>query len=119
MLQGKAAPSGPRIVYLEYNGDPSSSDTLALVGKGVCYDTGGLNLKGSGSIETMYTDKHGACTVFGTMTAIAALAPKCNILGVMALVENAIGEEAQHPFDIVKSYKGLTVHIDNTDAEGR
>jgi leucyl aminopeptidase len=57
--------------------------------------------------------------VFGTMTAIAALAPKCNVLGCMALVENAIGEEAQHPYDIVKSYKGLTVHIDNTDAEGR
>lgn len=92
---------------------------LALVGKGLCYDTGGLNLKGSGNIETMYTDKHGACTVFGTMAAIAALAPKCNVLGCMALAENAIGEEAQHPYDIVKSYKGLTVHIDNTDAEGR
>lgn len=80
---GKAAPSGPRIVYVNYKGDPSSSDTLALVGKGLCYDTGGLNLKGSGNIETMYTDKHGACTVLGTMKAIAALAPKCNVLGVM------------------------------------
>lgn len=115
---GKAALSGPRIVYINYKGDPSSSKTLALVGKGLCYDTGGLNLKGSGNIETMYTDKHGACTVFGTMKAIATLAPKCNVLGVMALAENAIGEDAQHPYDIVKSYKGLTVHIDNTDAEG-
>ena len=89
---GKAAPSGPRIVYLSYKGDPSSSETLALVGKGLCYDTGGLNLKGSGNIETMYTDKHGACTVLGTMKAIAALGPKCNILGAMALAENAIGQ---------------------------
>lgn len=84
---GKAAPSGPRIVYLSYKGDPESSDTLALVGKGLCYDTGGLNLKGSGNIETMYTDKHGACTVFGTMKSLAALAPKCNVLGVMVRAE--------------------------------
>ena len=69
---GMAAPSAPRIVYMEYKGAPGK-ETVALVGKGLTFDTGGLNLKPSGSIETMYTDKHGACTVMGIMSALAKL----------------------------------------------
>ena len=113
---GKAAPSQPRIVFMEYRGDPSTEKAAALVGKGLCFDTGGLNLKGSGNIETMYTDKHGACTVLGCMQAIATLGLKTNVVGVMALADNAIDGESQHPHDIVTSMKGLTVHIDNTCA---
>eukprot|EP01048_Picozoa_sp_COSAG05_P006892 COSAG05_NODE_466_length_9533_cov_5.547806_13_plen_148_part_00 len=102
---------------MNYKGAPEKAETVALIGKGLTFDTGGLNLKPGGSIETMYTDKHGACTVLGVMQALSGLKLKVNVLGCMALAENAIGENAQHPYDIVKSYKGLTVHIDNTDAE--
>merc|ERR1719313_2046804 len=116
---GQGAVIPPRIICLNYNGDPSSSRRLALVGKGVTFDTGGLNLKGTGNIETMYLDKHGACTVLGVMKALVALRIKANVVGVMACAENAIGSAATKPHEILKSYKGLTVQNNNTDAEGR
>jgi leucyl aminopeptidase len=116
---GQGAIVAPRIICMEYKGDPSSTRSLALVGKGVTFDTGGLNLKGTGNIELMYIDKHGACTVIAIMKALSALKVKANVVGVLACAENAIGPLATKPHEILTSYKGFTVQNNNTDAEGR
>lgn len=92
---------------------------MFLVGKGVTYDTGGLSLKISNSMNTMYTDKGGACAVFGAFTGIVSLGLPKNVTMVVALAENSIGPDAYKPSDIIKSLKGLSVEITNTDAEGR
>lgn len=109
----------PALVLMEYRGDPSSKDVTAIVGKGVSFDTGGLNLKGTGNIETMKGDMAGAGTVLGIMRAAASLGLKKNILGVLACVENAIGPKSYKPGDVYRSHSGKTVEISNTDAEGR
>jgi leucyl aminopeptidase len=116
---GKGATSGPRLVIAEYNGNKSSKEKIALVGKGIVFDSGGINLKPSGYIETMKTDKAGALTVLATMKTAAELKLKVNILGLMPFCENAIGPDAYKPGDIIRSYSGKTVEIGNTDAEGR
>lgn len=116
---GKGAVEKPKIVFMHYKGDPDSKKSLALVGKGICFDTGGLNLKPTGSIEQMHMDKGGACAVFGTIEAIAAAGLKTNVVGVLVLAENAIDQSSCKPFEIMRSYKGLTVQNNNTDAEGR
>ncbi|CAH0473959.1 unnamed protein product [Peronospora belbahrii] len=100
---GQAAVCPPRLVILEYHGNPDSDKKVALVGKGVTFDTGGLNLKPTGSIEDMHTD----------------IGLKVNIVCALALAENAIGSKAVKPLTIVKSHKGITVENSNTDAEGR
>lgn len=109
----------PALIVLEYRGAPESSETIAIIGKGVTYDTGGLNLKPTGSMETMKCDMAGAGAVLGTIRAIAELGLKCNVLGVVAAVENAIGPGSYKPGDVYTSYSGKTVEISNTDAEGR
>jgi len=91
---------------------------LALVGKGLTFDTGGLNIKKS-TMEEMYSDKCGAAAVLGTLKATAELKLEKNIVFVFGIAENAIGSRVYKPGDIVKSLKGLTVEIGNTDAEGR
>jgi len=106
-------------VAVHYHGDPESKDTLALVGKGLTFDTGGLNLKPTGSMETMYGDKNGACAVLGALNGVMATKPKLNIVFVMGFAENSIGSKAYKPGDIISSRKGLTIEIGNTDAEGR
>jgi leucyl aminopeptidase len=117
---GKAADSPPRCVIVHYEGNPDSKDIdLALVGKGVTYDTGGLHLKTYGNMEDMYGDKGGACAVIGALNGTMRLRPKKNIIFCAGLAENAIGASAYKPGDIVKSMKGLSVEIGNTDAEGR
>lgn len=117
---GQAAVDGPRCVAIHYQGNPESADVdVALVGKGLTYDTGGLNLKPTGSIETMYGDKNGACAVIGALHATLNLQPKKNIVFAVGLAENAIDANSYKPGDIIKSMKGLTVEIGNTDAEGR
>lgn len=92
---------------------------MALVGKGLTYDTGGLNLKPTGSIEDMYQDKGGACAVMGALHGAFELGIRKNVVFAMGFAENAIGKEAYKPMDIITSMKGLTVEIGNTDAEGR
>eukprot|EP00656_Telonema_subtile_P039522 TRINITY_DN44621_c0_g1_i2.p1 TRINITY_DN44621_c0_g1~~TRINITY_DN44621_c0_g1_i2.p1 ORF type:complete len:269 (-),score=60.36 TRINITY_DN44621_c0_g1_i2:122-928(-) len=116
---GRGAVVPPRLVILEYLGDPGSDQVAALVGKGITYDTGGLNIKGTGFMETMYLDKHGAMSVIGVLDAVAKLKLKVNVLGCLALAENSVDALSQHPHDIVTAMNGKTVHIDNTDAEGR
>ena len=117
---GKGAQSEPRCVIVEYRGNPESEGVdVALVGKGLTFDTGGLNLKPTRSIEDMHLDKGGACAVMGALHGAMSLKIRKNVVFVMAIAENAIGAGAYKPGDIVKSLKGHTVEIGNTDAEGR
>mmetsp|Transcript_40686 Transcript_40686/g.29316 ORF Transcript_40686/g.29316 Transcript_40686/m.29316 type:complete len:136 (+) Transcript_40686:855-1262(+) len=118
---GKGAQVAPRCVVVHYQGDPDNKDNIeiALVGKGVTFDTGGLNLKPTGFMEDMYGDKGGACAVAGALHGALQLRPKKNIIFAFGFAENAIGKHAYKPGDIIKSMKGLTVEIGNTDAEGR
>uniref|UniRef100_A0A7S1LCH7 Cytosol aminopeptidase domain-containing protein n=1 Tax=Neobodo designis TaxID=312471 RepID=A0A7S1LCH7_NEODS len=116
---GQGAVRPPRLVVLEYNGNPKSKSTTAVVGKGVTMDTGGLNVKPFGSMETMHMDMMGAAAVFGMTEAIARLQLPVNFVSVFALAENAVGPNAVMPSCIVRSLKGSTVEITNTDAEGR
>ena len=117
---GKAAVDEPRCVIVNYQGNPDSTEVdLALVGKGVTYDTGGLNLKLGNGMLTMFGDKNGACAVLGALHGTLKLKPKKNIVFASGLAENAIDAKSYKPGDIIKSMKGLTVEIGNTDAEGR
>ena len=117
---GKAAVSEPRCLMVKYQGNPDSEETeLALVGKGVTFDTGGLNLKPTGYMEDMFGDKGGACAVLGALHGTLELQPKKNIVFAIGLAENAIDSKSYKPGDIIKSMKGFTVEIGNTDAEGR
>jgi leucyl aminopeptidase len=114
--QGSSAKS--RLVTLEY-APKNAGKTIVLVGKGVTFDSGGLNLKPSGHIETMKMDMSGAAAVAGTLMAVARLKPEIKVVGVMPLVENMPSSSAVHPGDIIRAYTGKTVEIGNTDAEGR
>ena len=116
---GRAALSEPRCIVIKYEGDPDCKDSIALVGKGLTYDSGGLNLKPTGSMENMYGDKNGACAVLGALHGVLNSQPKINIVFALAIAENAIDSKSYKPGDILKSMKGLTVEIGNTDAEGR
>ena len=117
---GKSATSEPRAVMVHYQGNPDSTDIdIALVGKGVTFDTGGLNLKPTGYMEDMYGDKNGACAVLGALHGCLDLKPRKNIVFAVGLAENAIDSKSYKPGDILTSMKGLTVEIGNTDAEGR
>ena len=116
---GRAAASEPRCIVVHYEGNPDTQDCIALVGKGLTYDTGGLNLKPTGSIEDMYGDKNGACAVLGALHGVLESKPKINIVFALGVVENAISSKSYKPNDVIKSKKGLTVEIGNTDAEGR
>lgn len=116
---GKASCDPPHLVVVEYCGDKKSSESVALVGKGLVMDTGGLNVKAFGSMETMYLDCGGATATFGAFCAAVQLGLPCNVTLVMGCANNAISGNAVQPGEIVRSLKGLTVQIDNTDAEGR
>ena len=115
---GQGSSVSPRLVTVEY-APKKARHTVVLVGKGVTFDSGGINLKPSGSIETMKMDMSGAAAVAGTMLAIATLKPDIKVVGVMPLVENMPSGTAIRPGDIVRSYAGKTIEIGNTDAEGR
>jgi leucyl aminopeptidase len=107
-----------RMVVLEH--DPGgASKTLALVGKGVTFDSGGINLKPQGSLEDMKMDMAGAAAVAATMITAARLNLPVRLIGVLPLVENMPSGSATRPGDIVKSFSGKTIEINNTDAEGR
>ena len=110
--------SKPRMIVLEYN-PKGAKKTVALVGKGVTFDSGGINLKPTGSLEEMKCDMSGAAAVAATLIALAKLKPKIRVVGVIPVVENMPSGNASRPGDIVKSYSGKTVEILNTDAEGR
>lgn len=107
------------LVIIEYmNGLTKDKDNICLVGKGVMFDTGGINLK-TKNFYDMKTDMTGSAIVLGVIKGLAELNVKKNVIGIMPLVENDIGSNATHPGDIIKSYSGKTVEIMDTDAEGR
>ncbi|KAA0258591.1 leucyl aminopeptidase [Deferribacter autotrophicus] len=116
---GKGGANKPCLVKIEYKGRPESKDNIALVGKGVTFDSGGMNLKPTGHIETMKTDMAGAATVFGIVKTLHDLEEKVNVYCYLPLVENIISNNSYKPGDIIKSKSGKTVEILNTDAEGR
>lgn len=118
---GRGSQFPPRLVLLEYRGNPQSQDVTALVGKGVTFDTGGVNLKPSqgGMLEEMHLDMAGAAAVLCTMKVLAELKMPVNVIGAMPLAENAISGSAYKPGSIIKAYDGTAVEIENTDAEGR
>ena len=116
---GQGSIRGSYIVTMEWKGAKSNSKPLAFVGKGVCFDTGGISLKPAKFMEDMTYDMAGSATVVGLMKSLALRKAKVNAIGVVGLVENMPGGNAQRPGDIVKSYSGKTVEILNTDAEGR
>lgn len=108
----------PKMLIIEYKGD-GTKKPIALIGKGITFDSGGYNLKPTRYIEDMKTDMAGAGAVLATIKAAAELGLQKNLLGVMPLCENMIGSKAQKPGNIVKAYNGKTIEIGNTDAEGR
>ena len=116
---GQGSTRGSYLVTIEWKGLRNKSKPLAFVGKGVCFDTGGISLKPAKFMEDMTYDMAGSAVVVGLMKSLALRKAKINAVGVVGLVENMPGGNAQRPGDIVKSYSGKTVEILNTDAEGR
>lgn len=116
---GQASSTPPRLIFIEYTGNPKSNNKTAIVGKGITFDSGGQNHKPTGSIETMRSDMAGAAAVLGVMKSLASIKPKINVIGVIPAAHNAIGGNAYFPGDIYKAYSGKTVEIWSTDAEGR
>jgi leucyl aminopeptidase len=108
-----------KFVILEYNTDVKDAPTIALVGKGVCFDTGGVSLKPSDSMHGMKFDMTGAAAVIASMKALAQLKPEVNVVGVMPLVENMPSGKAARQDDIITFMNGKTAEIRSTDAEGR
>ena len=108
------------LVTIEWNGNKKSKQKpLAFVGKGVCFDTGGISLKPAKFMEEMKYDMAGSAVVVGLLKSLALRKANINAVGVVGLVENMPGGNAQRPGDIVKSYSGKTIEVLNTDAEGR
>jgi leucyl aminopeptidase len=118
--QGSANP--PRMIVLRSGpegGTDAQGRLLAMVGKGVCFDSGGISLKGADRMEEMKMDKTGACTVIAAIATVARLAPGTPLLAVAPAVENMPGPHSARPGDVVRALNGKTVDIINTDAEGR
>ena len=116
---GEGSARGPRFIILEHRGGPKKQAPLALVGKAVTFDTGGISIKSAADMEQMIWDKCGGCAVLGAMLAIAKLGVKRNIVGLIPAAENMPGSNAYRPGDIITCYDGKHVEIVNTDAEGR
>lgn len=118
VAQGSAEP--PVMIIVRYTpSQPASQDHLALVGKGVTFDTGGISIKPGDGMEKMKYDMAGAAAVLGAMRALVRLRPSVAVTAYAPCVENMPGSKAQRPGDIVKTFQGKTVEVLNTDAEGR
>jgi leucyl aminopeptidase len=117
VAQGSTRPG--RTVIMRWNGGKRGDQPVAFIGKGVCFDTGGISIKGAANMEDMKGDMGGAACVVGLMHALAARKAKVNAVGAIGLVENMPDGNAQRPGDIVTSMSGQTIEIINTDAEGR
>ncbi|WP_322908867.1 leucyl aminopeptidase family protein [Mycoplasmopsis felis] len=109
----------PRVVVIEYNGNPESSEKTVYVGKGITFDSGGYSLKPSRSLIGMKFDMSGSVFVASAMKAIAQLQPKTNVSAIMCITDNRVNGDASLPDSVWKSMNGKTVEINNTDAEGR
>ncbi len=117
VAQGSARP--PRVAIVEYRGGKQNDPTLALVGKGVTFDSGGLSIKTTDNMLTMKCDMAGAATVLGAMTVIAQLKLPVNVTGYMGLVENMVSGTSYKLGDVLTARNGITIEVLNTDAEGR
>lgn len=115
----QASNKEPKLIIVRYSGGKKSEGYTALIGKGMTFDTGGLNLKPTGSIETMKIDMSGAAAVCGILKNAMTLGIKKNLLFVLSIAENSIGSAAYKPGDVITGYAGKSVEIGNTDAEGR
>jgi leucyl aminopeptidase len=109
----------PRLIVLEYRGARAGEAPVALVGKGITFDTGGISLKQPPGMDEMKFDMSGAASVFGTIKALASIGAKVNVVGVIPTCENMPSGRATKPGDIVTSMSGRTIEVLNTDAEGR
>ncbi len=116
---GQASTSPSKVVVMRWQGGAAEEAPLALVGKGVMFDTGGISIKPAAGMEDMTMDMAGAGVVAGTMRALALRKAKANVVGIVGLVENMPAGNAQRPGDVVRTMKGDTVEVINTDAEGR
>jgi len=104
---------------MSYKGDPSSKEVLALVGKGLTFDSGGISIKPADNMHEMKYDMSGGAGVIAAMYAIGKLKPKCNVIGVVPSSENLPGHRAMKPGDVLRAMNGKTIEVINTDAEGR
>ncbi len=109
----------PAFIIVEYKGNPKSKEMTAIVGKGITFDTGGLNLKGTGHMEDMKCDMAGAAVSLGVIHAAATLGLKVNVTAIIPSTENSISSQSYKPGDVYTGYTGKSVEIGNTDAEGR
>ena len=110
----------PRVVVMRWNGDPDrDAAPIALIGKGVVFDSGGVSIKSAGGMEDMKGDMGGSAAVVGTLHALASRKARVNVVGAIGIVENMPDGNAYRPSDIVTSMSGQTIEVINTDAEGR
>lgn len=116
---GKGSKHGPRVITLTYNGGKTDEAPIALVGKGITYDSGGYSIKGKVGMQTMKFDMCGSANVVGIIEVVRKLKLKINIVGVIAAAENMINEAAMKPDDVYTALSGESVEVLNTDAEGR
>jgi leucyl aminopeptidase len=119
MAVGKGSVNRPRFIVLRHRPKEPTDVTLALVGKGVCFDSGGISIKGREGMYRQKGDMAGGAAVLGAMKIVAGLQPKINVLGIVPAVENMPGPYAQKPGDVFVGYSGKTVEVMSTDAEGR
>jgi leucyl aminopeptidase len=116
---GQGSKTPPRLIHLTYHPEGEPLGRIVLVGKGITFDTGGLNIKPGEHMRSMKGDKTGAANVIGVFRSLARLRPPVEVHGLIGAAENAVDSHSYRPDDIVKGRKGKTVEIDNTDAEGR
>jgi leucyl aminopeptidase len=116
---GQGSVHDSRLVVMRWNGGKRGTEPVAFIGKGVCFDTGGISIKPAAGMEDMKGDMAGAACVVGLMHALAARKAKVNAVGAIGLVENMPDGKAYRPGDIVKTMSGQTIEVINTDAEGR
>jgi leucyl aminopeptidase len=116
---GKGSDSPPRFIIMEYGADLSDVPTICIVGKGLTFDSGGLNIKTAEGMETMKNDMGGSAAVFGIMQAVAGLGLPLHVVGLVPSAENMPSGRSYRPGDIIYSLSGKTIEILNTDAEGR
>lgn len=116
---GKGSTHGPRFLILKYNGADENEQPYVVIGKGVTFDSGGISIKPSAGMARMKMDMCGSAAAVGIVEAVSQLGLKLNLIGLIPMAENMPGGNAFKPGDILTAYNGMTIEVDNTDAEGR
>jgi leucyl aminopeptidase len=117
VAQGSA--ERPKLIVMRYTPQFRLDETIAIIGKGITFDTGGISIKPAGGMEKMKYDMAGGATTIATMRVLAQLRPQVNVIGIVPATENMPGGRAQRPGDVVHAMTGKTIEVINTDAEGR